>query len=215
MFTFIISFQDSVYNVSNGNNESEQTPPPPPKTPKKTLIERTLDKFSSTGSISKSGKQVYPSKGNHNHTHVPYPISQIEGRWMYQQPPQHYVYHHHRQSNHQPQAHKNQNYHPKSPKSFVYNQHPVWIPNYSFSPSESPPIDYECSDSLYDRYGGTLCSHIDKYGTQRGSKYTTNSHGRRECKKCISYMLRTMQCFSCFELIAPRTQSFFQMENGI
>ena len=172
MFTFIIFFQDSVYKVSNGNNESERTPPP--KTPKKTLIEKTLEKFSSTGgSVPKSGKQVYPSKGNHKQAYVPYPISQVEGRWMYQQP-QHYVYHH-RQSNH------NQQHYQKSPNSYVYNQAPVWIQNYTFSP-ETPPIDYEFSDSAYDRYGSNLCSHIDKYGTQRGSKYTTNA--RRECKKC-------------------------------
>ena len=142
------------------------------------MIERTLNKFSSTGISTKNKKQIQPVKESPKQHFVPYPVSQVDGRWLYQ-PPQ-YVYHQ-RQFNHSAyDPHQQYLHHKSSRSSSPY--HSAWSRSYSYSP-ETPPVDY---DFPYDRYhgGGAICSHIDKYGTQRGSKYIGRS--RKECKKCRS-----------------------------
>ena len=133
---------------------------------------------------------MYPQKENqHKQQFVPYPISQVDGRWIYQQSPQ-YLYNHH--SHHQRKFNQvgydhsyfQQHLQNKIIKPSTASYSPggnSWAPHYPYSP-ETPPVDYEFP---YDRYRSshTICNHIDKYGTQRGSKYTTRNQ-RKECKKC-------------------------------
>ena len=122
------------------------------------------------------------------HPYGAYPVSPVDPRWLYQTQqygyPQHHPYHHMHQYSpsvydpHQQRHHVQQ----KGLRSTTGISNPgnIWTPKYSYSP-ETPPVDYEFS---YDRYRGSVCAHIDKYGTQRGSKYSSRIHN--ECKKCKS-----------------------------
>ena len=158
------------------------------KPSKKTLIERTLDKFSSPSGIIKNKKPQLQLKEGTKHPYGAYPVSPVDPRWLYQTQqygyPQHHQYHHMHQYSpsvydpHQQRHHVQQ----KGLKTTTGISNPgnIWNPKYSYSP-DTPPVDYEFS---YDRYRGPVCAHIDKYGTQRGSKYSSRIHN--ECKKCKS-----------------------------
>ena len=165
---YYVALQDAIL-IAGSNNEKQSIP----KSHKKTLVDKigkTIDRLSSSGgSNSTNGKDSLSAKGKGafiGSYPSPYPI---EGRWIYQ--PQFAQY-----------TSPNQTY-CTSPTSYTYNQNPLWIPNRLNSP-EIPAVDYDfSSDVNTDAYGIPLCSHVDKYGTQRGSKL--GIHPRKACKKCL------------------------------